>query len=380
MPYRVDLYAIFILLGIVQAIFLSFFFLSRDSRKAQTNIFHGALLLVLAACILEIFLMYTGYIQHCFFLVDFSEPLSFAIGPLYYLLVVSLIDGRVSGKLYWHLAPAVLYFFLVLPFYILPDDAKYNAWIGSYHPNLPFKEVAYAYDPRMFWVTDNHSQATLISLAIYGVLTGIVIVHTFRKKQEPFFSPQHPVLRTLRSEIMQFAIVTLIVLIIKIFFLRDTGDHLLAVIIAVVIYINSFDVIRHSKFFQPATLQDVTKYKTSALTPEMKTLLLQKLDKVFTEEKPYLQLDFSLPVLAKQLATSVHVLSQVINEGLGKNFFELTAQYRMEEAKRLLRENANMKVEEVAERVGYSSKSSFNTVFKKVTGQTPSQFRANTEL
>lgn len=376
MPYRIDLYAIFILLGIMQALVLSFFFLSQENRKSQTNVFHGALLLVLAACIVEIFLMYTGYIQHCFFLVDFSEPLSFAIGPLYYLLVVSLINGKVDKKQYWHLLPMVLYFFMVLPFYVLPENEKYNAWISSYHPDLPFRDVVYDYDPRMFWVTDNHSEATLISLSFYALLTAVAIVRAFKQKQESFLRPSHPVLRSLRGHIFQFCVVTGILLIIKIFFFRDTGDHFLAMLIAVIIYMNSLDVIRHSRLFQTATLIDVTKYKTSALTAEMQTMLLQKLNKVLEEDKPYLQADFSLPELAKRLSTSVHILSQVINEGLGKSFFELTAQYRMEEAKRLLRENSNMKIEEVAERVGYNSKSSFNTVFKKITGQTPSQFRA----
>lgn len=376
MPYRIDLYAIFILLGIMQAMILSFFFLSKENRKLQTNVFHGALLLVLAACILEIFLMYTGYIQHCFYLVDFSEPFSFAIGPLYYLLVVSLIKGKVERKQYWHLLPVILYFFMVLPFYVLPENEKYNAWIDSYHPDLPFRDVTYEYDPRMFWITDNHSEATLISLSLYAILTTVAIVKAFKQKQESFLRPTHPVLQSLRSHIFQFFIVTVILLVIKIFFLQDTGDHLIAVLISLIIYMNSIDVIRHSRFFQPATLIDATKYKTSALTAEMQGLLLQKLNTVFENEKPYLDPDFSLPELAKKLSTSVHILSQAINEGLGKSFFELTAQYRMEEAKRLLKENTNMKVEEVAERVGYNSKSSFNTVFKKITGLTPSQFRA----
>jgi AraC-like DNA-binding protein len=44
----------------------------------------------------------------------------------------------------------------------------------------------------------------------------------------------------------------------------------------------------------------------------------------------------------------------------------MAAEYRVEEAKRLLKEQTNIKVEEIAEQVGYSSKSSFNTAFKKI--------------
>lgn len=57
------------------------------------------------------------------------------------------------------------------------------------------------------------------------------------------------------------------------------------------------------------------------------------------------------------------------------SFFEMTAEYRLEEAKRLLREKINIKVEEIAEEVGYNSKSSFNAAFKKITGKTPSEWR-----
>jgi AraC-like DNA-binding protein len=62
-------------------------------------------------------------------------------------------------------------------------------------------------------------------------------------------------------------------------------------------------------------------------------------------------------------------------DGLGKSSFEMTAEYRIEEAKKLLKEKVNIKVEEIAEEVGYNSKSSFNSAFKKIMGMTPSEWR-----
>lgn len=58
-------------------------------------------------------------------------------------------------------------------------------------------------------------------------------------------------------------------------------------------------------------------------------------------------------------------------------FFELLASYRVEEAKIILKTDLGKKltIEEVAERVGYNSKSAFNTAFKKFNSQTPSAFR-----
>jgi YesN/AraC family two-component response regulator len=153
------------------------------------------------------------------------------------------------------------------------------------------------------------------------------------------------------------------------------GDHLFATYISVVIYLISFQVVGQSGFFKSTSLIEQQKYKSSSLTVEQRNAVLKKLRDVMGQEKPFMKPDFSLPQLADQLNISVHQLSQVINEGLEKSFFEMMAEYRIEEAKRLLKEKLNIKVEEIAEEVGYNSKSSFNAAFKKLTGKTPSEWR-----
>jgi AraC-like DNA-binding protein len=308
--------------------------------------------------------------------VDFSEALSFVIGPSFYLLVVSLIRGPVPRKYYWHFAFPVLYFLMHLPFLILPDDFKYNAYVDSYRPDLPFRDVQYPYNPYVFVVTNYHSEITLINLCFYALLGSMEVVKAFRKKKESFWNPKHPVLRTLRMGTIQMVSAFLIILLVKLFNKNDYGDHLLAAYIAITVYFTSFSVIKNSGFFKQASLDDQPKYKTSSLTNDQQEVLLVKLKECMTREKPFLRSDFSMPDLADQLKTSVHTLSQVINDGLSKSFFEMTAEYRIEEAKKLLKEKPNIKVEEIAEEVGYNSKSSFNTAFKKLTGQTPSEWRS----
>ena len=374
LSYRIDLFAVFIFLGIVQAVFLSFFFLSPSNRRIPANLFEGLLLLAMAGCILEIFLMYTGYIIHCLYLVDFSEPLAMAIGPLLYLMIVSMIHGSVTKKQYWHLAFPFMYIVLELPFFLSPENEKYNSWIYSYHPGLPYRDVVMSYDPRWFWVTDHATETTLVSLVLYGILSVIAVVKAFRDKRESFFSPANPTLRALRSGAFKIVTASVMIMVIKFFNKNDTGDHILAAYISLVIYVTSFGVVRQSGFFRKASLNEPLKYKASTVTEEQQKILLEKL-RNHLQVKPYLNPEFSLPDLAHKLNTSVHVLSQVINEGLGKSFFEMVAEYRIEEAKLLLRERPNIKIEEIAEEVGYNSKSSFNTAFKKITSMTPSSFR-----
>lgn len=373
MNYRIDLFAVFIFLGIVQAIFLCFFFFSKENRKVNTNVFHGLLLLSITLCVVEIFLMYTGYIVDCLWLVDFSEPASFAIGPLFYLMVLSLIYGEVRKRNYWHLVFPFIYLLLVLPFYFEPEVVKYNSWIDSYQPGLPFRDYEYTRDPRTFWVTDHHTLLTMLSLAFYALLCLWEVIKAFRVRNESFFSTQHPVLRKLRNGTIQLTSTTLLLLVIKIFYESDTGDHWFAAYTGVIIYLTSFGVVRQSGFFRSASLADGSRQKPQS--SEQHAVVLEKLKRVMSDEKPYLQPGFSLPDLAQRLRTTVHLLSQVINESLGKSFFEMTAEYRVEEAKKLLKEKQNIKVEEIAEQVGYNSKSSFNTAFKKITGKTPTEYR-----
>jgi YesN/AraC family two-component response regulator len=94
-------------------------------------------------------------------------------------------------------------------------------------------------------------------------------------------------------------------------------------------------------------------------------------------DKYFLSSTASLSGLAKTIHQTSHHVSQVINENLGQSFFELMATYRVREAKHILKTELGktLTIEEVAEQVGYNSKSAFNTAFKKITSTTPSSFR-----
>jgi AraC-like DNA-binding protein len=376
MTYKIDWFAVFIFLGIVQAIFLSFFFFSTENRKKQFNLFYGWFLVSIVACLLEIFLMYTGYIIHVLYLVDFSETFGLLIGPFLYLFVLSIAKGPVQWKkIRIHLLFPCIYTFLILPYLLSSEDIKYNAWISSYHPGLPYRQVELSHIPIRFWLTDWHTELVLLSLGVYIVLSGIVIFRSFQEKNESFWRPVSLSLRTMRNGVIQIGAFTILIVIVKLFNEDDTGDHLFAAFGSLLIYVTSISVMRNSGFFKQATLTEAEKYKSSTLTPGQQQSILHKFNQVMQEQKPYLKSSFSLPDLAQQLGVSVHALSQALNHGLGKSFFELVAGYRVEEAKRLLIEQPNIKVEEIAEQVGYNSKSSFNTAFKKFTGSTPSAFR-----
>jgi len=105
--------------------------------------------------------------------------------------------------------------------------------------------------------------------------------------------------------------------------------------------------------------------------------MAQRLRQFMQTEKPWLSPDLSLEELASSIGQKPKMLSLVINETLGQNFFDFINHYRIDEAKRLLTNPVDKKitVSEVLYAVGFNSKSSFNTLFKKYTGLTPTEFR-----
>lgn len=92
--------------------------------------------------------------------------------------------------------------------------------------------------------------------------------------------------------------------------------------------------------------------------------------------KPFLNPDLSLRVLANQMDIHPNHLSWILNQSMGKNFNEFINHYRVEAFKSIARaqENKNLTIEGLAYESGFNSKTVFNTYFKKATGLTPRQF------
>ena len=67
-------------------------------------------------------------------------------------------------------------------------------------------------------------------------------------------------------------------------------------------------------------------------------------------------------------------LSQFINDTYGCSFYQFVNRYRIEEAQRLMRECPEMKLDDVATRSGFSSRSYFTQVFTKEVGFSPREW------
>ncbi len=88
--------------------------------------------------------------------------------------------------------------------------------------------------------------------------------------------------------------------------------------------------------------------------------------------KNYLKEQFTIEDLAALLATNKYYLSRFIKENYDMNFSTWISSLRLEEAKRLMQSDKNMKLEDIAFAVGFSSLSYFSKVFSRLEGTTPS--------
>ena len=107
--------------------------------------------------------------------------------------------------------------------------------------------------------------------------------------------------------------------------------------------------------------------------------ITSKLKHCLVNDKPYLNKDIGIAELAKQIDTNKRKLTYVIHNVMETNFYGIMNKYRVLETKEMLKRPQYQKynIDIISKMAGFQSKSSFNACFKKMTGQTPSEFRKN---
>jgi len=132
-------------------------------------------------------------------------------------------------------------------------------------------------------------------------------------------------------------------------------------------------------------LKNIEKEDKNKLSKQNKTNTLfpnqfeERFAELMENQKVYTQKTLSLADLARQLETNVNYLSQFFNNQLETNFNDYINSLRVKEACRIFKNDTEMKfsVDQVADMVGFSSRSTFYTTFKKFAGVTPAFFQKN---
>ncbi|MRX27442.1 helix-turn-helix domain-containing protein [Kangiella sp. HZ709] len=361
-----------IIIGAVQGILL-FVLLNLDSRATTANRLLGVFCLLLALYFLSPFIAlnaelnaFSGLLGWGFFL-----PASFgALNFLYYRHAVT--NTKLSWKDLWHLTPVLICYLLNLHW--LTESTEYRLNLLQTFDPVPtgfktsiliFYFQAFAYNGFSAWLIfryQNKAQNTLAN-----------------------FNPD--IFRWLWA----FLTITLIIWSFKIIadftslkYLSRWAD----ILIVVFIYSVAIAQWRNPKLFRVEQLQSkptssdshdlyTSTHKSSpgSLDEGTREVLLKSTKEFMQQDKPFLDSQLTLSSLAESIGLSTHHLSEVLNQQEGKNFYQFVNQYRVSYLIEQLKKDKKAKILDLALASGFSSKSTFNAVFKQFTDQTPSQFR-----
>lgn len=379
-PIHINLIAAIIFLGIFFGLLVSYFLMIKSYKTRSPNLFMGFLIFVLSLIMFEGWLNYTSYIFKALWLTNFSEPLNFAIAPLIYLFITSQLGDKRDNKDWLHFIPFAFWLGYCMFFFSLPEIFKYNDSIKVMQLDLPLIQTTQAYFGDPLGIRDYVNIATIIHISVYNIILARLLLIEIKAKNESIFTTSDKALKSLRNSFYHFFIILVILIIVKSNFKNDVGDYQIFLYICFMIFLTLYQIMYSSSYYSQASSfleGPIIKYQKSSLVDDTKQNILRAIVYQMEQEKYFIHSTASLSGLSKVINESSHHVSQVINEKLNQSFFELVASYRVEEAKTILRTELGKKltIEEIAERVGYNSKSAFNTAFKKITTQTPSAYR-----
>lgn len=372
---NIGLLDIFVFLTVFQTIYISFFIIKNGRKYSKANIYQGLFLLSFALLAFEEFLNNTGYISRLLPLTSFSQPLNFLLGPLFYLYIEYTLYPDKKRNIWYHFVLPVFWVFYIWFYLAQPDGVKYNSYLSLKHPDWAQVKVLRTFSEDPLSIRKYAVEFTIVSLLIYYIASLIAIITKLKSINQSFFNVKSPQVALIRNSFTHSFIVVISYSILKIFFgVKSDVGMIVVTYYCIYVFIISFRITNSSTFFsQPFSILDfpTAKYQKSSLTEKQKDDILSKVKHEMESNLYFTNNLSSLAGLSKQINAPTHHVSQVINEQLNKNFFELLAYYRISYAEKLIKEDSNCRltIEELAEKVGYNSKSSFNITFKKHIGR-----------
>jgi len=368
-----SLVSVLMLVGVIQGIFLSVILLDRKRRNFKANRYLAALIIAMTVRLFNAFLTRSLPPGGVPVTGRFTLFLIFAFPPLLYFYVRALTEPEFSfhSARWLHFLPPALAFLYTLPFY----------YTVVFSP-----ETARSYGQAWPWETTGLNGLAVLQQLIYAIwiLHGI---SSYRRRIAELVSS----VERIRLNWILFllgALVFLALFVSVVVFYRLGGgrpgplfaqrDLIYSGVMALVIYAAGYFALNQPEIFSPPLARAAAKkYEGSSLTPAKAEEHLRLLTALMENDALYREEDLSLPSLAERLDLPTGHVSQIINERLGKNFYDFVNGYRVAEACRRLRDprTRSQKILTLAFDVGFNSKAGFNRVFKKHTGLTPSQYR-----
>ena len=372
-PIRHNLTSSFMLLGVVQNLFLSIVLFTK-SKGNLPLIYLGLLIFFGAIVFLDTYLCYTGLMKYILVLNDSTEALVLLIGPFLYFSIYGFLKRTSISfkKDWWHFVLPLGYFISQIPFYLAPISVKLNAYLGAYYSKMETATVPESFNYNYHFIKDILDWLILFSLLLYTLLSlKLVREEWFRNLNNIAEKKSSKYIFTRNSAIILCAFFLLLFLIFYIFD-DDGGDHYISIFQTIVAFSTTYIIITESRFFDKSWVAD--KYET--LGKPIKEIAFTDIEEFVDVERYYLSKNTSLKDLANLLNTHPNQISKSINSGFGSNFNHYINSKRIVVAKeRLVDPQYNkLTIEAIGDSVGFKSKSAFYNAFKIQTGYSPSQY------
>ncbi|MEM9857443.1 MAG: AraC family transcriptional regulator [Bacteroidota bacterium] len=365
-----------LILGIVQAVFLSLLILNKKDKGKPDYVL--ATLLVYSAAHLVFFLAnFNDHFNPGTNLLIVGSGFPLLSGPMLYWYVLSLIRRSKPDFVSYltHSTPYIIYCAVFL-----------------YYGNLPGEPIVKVYDGFMHYICCDlpwpiRYYSSFFALSGGGYPTACIVllaIHNRRIKNE--FSYEEKINLLWLRNLILFTIFTFLITFFTIYFTLDSyinmqpkyAFYVTSCMITIYVFFMGYFGLRQANIFTDKTqFEPVKRYQRSGLDNKESSKIIDRLSALMKNEKPFLNPKLNLNDLAIRLEISKNHLSQAINENLEKNFFDYVNEYRVEEVKIKLQNPANkhLTLLGIALDSGFSSKSSFNHIFKKVIGKTPSEYK-----
>jgi len=279
--------------------------------------------------------------------------------------------------------PALIYFIILIPLYILPSSEKLIII-----KNVLSDKILISLEPDVILP---QGWGTLARLYFGFLITIAEFILLFKWKIYVFDKKSIQESRMFKWLFLfiTFTSAICIILVVEYFFhlsrFMDLTQQILYSLSGIVLFVSL------SLLFNPTLLYGVyenspnlnaeltlkKEKKATNLTLEQKAGLKERIESHFNQDYPFTKTGYSINDLSSEVNIPVYLLSSFINEEYQINFNEWVNNHRIDYLTQLLKASPNylkFTLESLGKQVGFSSRSAFNTAFKKRTGKTPSAF------
>ncbi|MFY0650845.1 MAG: AraC family transcriptional regulator [Cyclobacteriaceae bacterium] len=363
-------------IGIFVSLFYFILLLNKKNKSLADGIL-AAWMLIISLHLANYYIYSKGYWEIYPHLIGVTVPFPFFYGILLYLYITYSIKNvlKLRGRDYWHFLPIVLAYLYMCQFYFF-----YSA------------EEKRLVDQGVIDDFDIFSNIILVAFVVSAIGYTIFSYRLLKKHkkliEDNFSNTEHISLNWLRSFIWGVALIFIagIIVLISRNLLGITypfnPDLIFYSMIVLAILSLGYFGIRHENIFTDNEVIEIDErlkpsYKNSSLKEDKATGKHKELITLMTEQKPYLAPNLTLNSLAESLDVSLHHLSQIINQFEGQNFNDFVNKYRVEEFIERASRDKHFSFLALALDSGFNSKSTFNAVFRKHKGVTPSQFMSS---